>query len=189
MTLRLSILPLLAIAQPAFAQDAVTLADLQGATMQAVSISQRTLKREGRSFSDRYEADWTVVFTAPDTIQVTFVGISNTPRGVFKTPVESGAARLEKPGPIATRGGGHRVWIFDNGVLTFLRTFEIGGMKSEFSFAKAKTGLSCAAKVEWVREAGMPAVVLKSFVDNVRTEIYDAKQMSSTCQVNETSAQ
>src|SRR5712691_1997877 len=160
----------------AWAQEPVTAADLVGTTMTASVTSDRVMRREGRQFPQRYQVDWTIKFVSEDTIRPTFVATSYNPRSVRKTPLEGGGlVPLGRPAEISSRGGGHRIWIFDPGVLTLLRTYEGGAYKTTFAVTRSEAGFSCTASVSWPRETGVPTIVLRSPYDGGRVEIVSAK--------------
>jgi hypothetical protein len=174
---------MLAASTMASAQQSVTLIELQGKIMQATALSDRVMRRDGRQFPEQYQTDWKIIFQSSDTINVTFIGTSSTARGKVQSPIERWSAKLEQPRETAARGGGHMIWIFDNGALNFLRTYEGGAMKASFTFARGAGLPACAASVLWLREVGVSAIIMKSFVDNARVEILSSKQASSSCQV------
>jgi hypothetical protein len=178
-----SILLLMAVSAPASAQQLIALAELQGKIMQATALSDRVMRRDGRQFPEQYQTDWKIIFEPGDTIDVTFIGTSSTARGKVQSPIDRWRPKLEQPRETPTRGGGHMIWIFDNGALNFLRTYEGGAMKASFTFARGGEVPTCAASVLWLREVGVSAIILKSFVDNARLEILSSKQASSRCQV------
>src|SRR5204862_5697975 len=53
-----------------------------------------------------------------------------------------------------SRGGGHTVWAFMNGSLTFLRTFESGGRMINIKFSGGSAGLTCTINAPFAREVG-----------------------------------
>ena len=143
------------------------------------------MRREGRQYPDKYQTDWTIEFVSEDTIRPTFVGTDYAPRGTFKTPVETGGLILlgrsiETP----SRGGGTFTWLFENGVLSFVRTYEVGAMKATFGVSRTDRGFACTAAVSWPKETGKPSIVMRSFVDNSKVEIITAKQSASSCAIS-----
>jgi hypothetical protein len=168
----------------AWAQQPVTAADLVGTVMKVSVTNDRVIRRDGRQLPNRYRTDWTIDFVAEDTIRPTFLGTSYGPRGTSKTPLEGGQLIvLGRPNETRSRGGGHQVWIFEAGVLTFLRTYEGGGMRGTFAVTRSLEGFNCTANVSWPRETGVPTIVMRSFVDNSIVEIIGAKQSASSCNI------
>lgn len=164
-------------------QQPVTAAELVGYVMKVSVTHDRVMRRDGRQFPNTYQTDWTIDFVSENTIRQIFVATSSTPRGVSKTPPEGRLITLGRPIETGTRGGGHVLWIFDAGVLTFLRTYEGGGMKGSVAVTRSSEGFNCAANISWPREIGVPTIVLRSFVDNSRVEIISAKQTGSSCSI------
>jgi hypothetical protein len=173
------------LAPSAWAQQPVTAADLVGSTVKVSVTSDRVMRRDGRQFPNRYQTDWTIDFISEDTIRPTFIGTSYSPRATNKTPPEGGRLIvLGQPNEINSRGGGHRLWIFNDGVLTFLRTYEGGSMKATIAVTRSGEGFSCTASVSWPREVGVQTIRLRSFVDNASIEIVSAKQSASSCKIS-----
>jgi hypothetical protein len=162
----------------------VTSSDLVGAVMQVSVTSERVMRRDGRQFPSRYQTDWTIEFISEDTIRVTFLGTDTGPRGINKSPLEGGTVNLGSPNKTVTRGGGDQVWLFSDGALSYLRTYEGGGMKGTFSVTRTGETFVCNANVSWPREVGVPTIVMRSFVDNAKIEIISAKQSTSSCKIN-----
>jgi hypothetical protein len=169
-------------APSAWAQQPVTAADLVGTVMKVSVTNDRILRRDGRQIPNRYQTDWTIEFVSQVFIRPTFVGTSYKPRGTSKTPLEGGGLiHLGVPKETRSRGGGDEIWIFDPGVLTFLRTYEGGAMNATFAVTRTDAGFACTAKVSWPKETGVPTIVLRSFEDNSKIEIISAKQSASSC--------
>jgi hypothetical protein len=49
-------------------------------------------------------------------------------------------AKLGRPQETTALGCGYLLWIFDDGVLTYLRTYQGGGMKAMFTVARDAAG-------------------------------------------------
>jgi hypothetical protein len=172
-------------APSAWAQAPVTAADLVGTVMKVSVTNDRILRRDGRQIPNRYQTDWTIEFVSQVFIRPTFVGTSYKPRGTSKTPLEGGGLiHLGVPKETRSRGGGDEIWIFDPGVLTFLRTYEGGAMNATFAVTRTDAGFACTAKVSWPKETGVPTIVLRSFEDNSKIEIISAKQSASSCTIS-----
>jgi hypothetical protein len=172
-------------APSAWAREAVTSTDLVGTVMKVSVTNDRILRRDGRQIPNRYQTDWTIEFVSQDTIRPTFVGTSYGPHGTSKTPLEGGGfISLGVPKETRSRGGGDQIWIFDPGVLTYLRTYEGGAMNATFAVTRTDAGFACTAKVSWPKETGVPTIVLRSFEDNSKIEIISSKQSASSCTMN-----
>ena len=167
------------------AEEPVSAADLVGSVMKLSVTNDRIMRREGRQYPDKYQTDWTIEFVSEEAIRASFVGTDYGPRGIFKTPVETGGLILlgrsiETP----SRGGGTFTWVFENGVLSFVRTYEVGAMKANFGVSRIDGGFACTATVSWPKETGKPSIVMRSFVDNSKVEIITAKQSASSCAIS-----
>jgi hypothetical protein len=181
----LLILGLAVLSSSAGAQQPVTPADLVGTVMEVSVTNDRVIRRDGRQYPNKYQTDWTIDFVSEDTIRPIFIGTDYSPQRTTKTPLEGGRLiTLGRPNETLSRGGGHQVWIFDAGVLTFLRTYEGGGMKGTFAVTRNDAGFSCAASVSWPREVGVPTIIMRSYVDNARVEIVSAKQSAASCKIS-----
>jgi len=171
------------------AEEPVTAADLVGSVMKLSVTNDRTMRREGRQYPDSYQTDWTIEFVSDQTIRASFVGTVHSPRGISKTPVEAGGPiPFGRPIETPSRGGGTFTWLFENGVLSFLRTYEVGAMKGTFAVSRTDRGFACTAAVSWPKEVGKPSIVMRSFVDNSRVEIIAAKQSASSCAITRTAS-
>jgi hypothetical protein len=183
---RLSLIIGLGVSAPsAWAEQPLTAADLIGTVMTLSVTNDRTMRRDGRQYPDKYQTDWTIEFVSQDTIRPTFVGTAYGPRSTYKTPVEGGGLiplGVSKETP--SRGGGTFLWRFEAGVLTFLRTYEAGAMKATFAVTRTDAGFTCTANVSWPRETGVPTIVMRSFVDDSKVEIISAKQSASSCTIS-----
>jgi hypothetical protein len=182
----LSLVIAMGVAAPfAWAQQAVTTADLVDTVMRLSVTNDRTMRRDGRQYPDKYQTDWTIEFVSHDFIRPTFVGTDYTHRGTSKTPLEGGRLiHLGTPKETRSRGGGDEIWIFDPGVLTYVRTYEGGAMKAIFAVTRTEVGFACTANVAWIKETGVPTIVMRSFVDNSHVEIVSAKQSASSCTIS-----
>jgi hypothetical protein len=166
------------------AEEPVTAADLVGSVMRLSVTNDRTMRREGRQYPDKYQTDWTIEFVSDEAIRASFVGTVYGPRGISKTPVETGGLiPLGRSMETPSRGGGTFTWLFESGVLSFVRTYEVGDMKGTFGVSRTDRGFACTATVSWPKEVGKPSIVMRSFVDNSRVEIITAKQSASSCAI------
>lgn len=171
-------------APSAWAQQPVTAAELIGTVMTLSVTNDRTMRRDGRQYPDKYQTDWTIEFISQDAIRSTFVGTVYFPKSTHKTPVEGGGLiPLGVPKETQSRGGGTFVWLFEAGALTFLRTYEGGAMKAIFAVTRTDAGFACTAKVSWPKETGVPTIVMRAFEDNRKVEIISAKQSASSCTI------
>ena len=164
------------------AQAPVEIDDLEGAAISASTIHERVLRRDGKERQDKFRLDWSVRFISRETIHASIVATSYNARGTHSKKNEA-TVNLARPKETKSRGGGHMLWFFENGVLTFLRTFQGGGMKASFAVTRNSAGFTCSANASWPREVGVQSIMLKSFVDKQPMEILSEKLVSSSCQV------
>jgi hypothetical protein len=176
------LLLLAAISSPASGQ-AVTLADLEGALVEVRFLRQQTISREGRELSNQFQNDLKIEIGPADTIRQTNSPTAYTTRGTRTGKTTSGSWTLERPQETPTRGGGHGIWIFADGTLTFLRTFQGGALKRVFAFTRGAGGLTCTATQTFAREQGVRGIVLDSGIDNVPTVILSTKPISAMCRI------
>jgi hypothetical protein len=171
------------------AEEPVTATDLVGSVMKLSVTNDRIMRREGRQYPDKYQTDWTIEFVSEDAIRPAFIGTVYGPRGISKTPVETGGLiLLGRSIETASRGGGTFTWTFENGVLSFVRTYDAGAMRATFAVSRTDHGFVCTAAVSWPKEVGKSSIVMRSFVDNSRVEILTAKQSASSCAISKASA-
>jgi lipoprotein-anchoring transpeptidase ErfK/SrfK len=156
--------------------------DLQGALMEVSVTQERTIRRDGKELPNKFRMDWKIRFNAVDSISVSSERISYGLRNTNRTKEKESVKNLARPTETKLRGGGHTLWIFEDDALTFLRTYQGGGLKATFAVTRGATGFDCTAKVSWLREESAP-IVMRSFVDDARLEILSARQVASTCRV------
>jgi len=166
------------------AQDPATPADLEGWVIEASIINDRVARQDGQDRPHTQQQDWKIVFVSKDSIRPTFRATFRNSRGTRSGPQEGGGlVTLGLTGDADSRGGGHRVWSFEAGVLTFLRTFEGGAMKATFAVTRTDAGFDCTANVSWPRETGVPNIVMRSIFDDGKMEVVSSKQTASSCKV------
>jgi hypothetical protein len=176
-------LAFIVLATPARGQDAVTFADLDGAAVEAKLVMHQVIRREGRQFPVRLHNHVRLSIGPEDKIEVVITPISDTPRGRRYGPSRKGTHKLEQPRSSQTLGGGHGVFVFMDGTLTWLRTFRGGAFKRTFAFARGAEGLTCTATDSFARESGRGRVFLDSSIDGRPVEVVSARQVASTCRV------
>jgi hypothetical protein len=161
----------------------VMLADLEGAIIEARFLRHQTLIREGHEVSNQLQTDLKIEIGPADKIRQTLSPTVHTVRGIRKGKPTSGEWTLERARETVTRGGGHTVWFFSDGALTFLRTFQGGALKRVFTFTSGPGGLSCTGTENFVREQGVRGIHLNSGFDDVPVIILTARPISATCRV------
>jgi hypothetical protein len=167
----------------AFAQ-AVTLADLEGAVVEARVVNDQQIRREGREFGVQFIQAIRIVFNPSGTIDWSLSPTSITPRGPKRGPTRTGTAELGKPGEAPALGGGDSIWLFEDGALVTLRTYtKAGGYKRTIAFERKGGAITCTAKEIFMREEGAGPPSLRSAIDNVPVLVLSYKPAASTCKV------
>lgn len=174
-------LPSLAWGQPA-SDRLVTIADLAGAVIESRVVSEQQNRKEGKEFSQRVQNDLKLAIGPDGKISGTVQATLHQAGKIFRLKPENISSLLERPSAINISGPGHSVWIFNDGVLTFLRTLVGGGFKREIKFAHGASGVTCVAEEGFAREQGGGSIVLKSF-DGKPFTVLGAKPISSSCRV------
>jgi hypothetical protein len=174
---------------PALSQTPVAIDDLQGAVMEASTTHERVIRRDGKERPNKVQYDWTIRFISTDAIHVRIVVTSYGARGTQKKTDNQGRVfNLVDPKETKLRGGGHLLWVFENGVLTRLRTFQGGGAMGSFAFTRSANGFDCTIEFSWAREAGVPSINFRSVIADAWVQILSAKQVASSCRVATRSA-
>jgi lipoprotein-anchoring transpeptidase ErfK/SrfK len=155
---------------------------LQGALMEVSVTHQRTIRRDGKELPNKFQMDWKIRFNSADSISVSSERISYGLSKTNRTKEKESVKNLTRPTETKLRGGGHALWIFEDDALTFLRTYQGGGLKATFTVARSSTGFDCTATVSWLREEGVP-IVMRSFVDDAQLVIVSARQVASSCRI------
>ena len=176
-------LGLLFIAIPASAQG-VTMADLNGATIQLGAVFQEKIIRNGQTMYPKLHFTGQVT-VAGNTITANAQATSVLPDGRTKVgAARSGTHTIGMPGKSAQ--GDDTVWVFSNGSLTRLRVHRAGGAggsKMTISFRRGPGGLLCNLSFPMARETGVGEIRKDAAVDDAPIKILEYKQISSSCQV------
>jgi hypothetical protein len=163
--------------------DPVTFVELAGSVIEAKLVRDQVVRREGRTFPVRSQDDVKLVIGADNRIEQSVTVTSDTPRGQRKGPTRTGVYTLGEQRAIGTLGGGNGILTFEDGVLTFIRTFKEGAVKRTFAFSRSPDGLSCTANQTFAREGGVGDLHMNSAIDDTPVIIVSFKQISSTCRV------
>jgi hypothetical protein len=163
----------------------VTLAYLQGATIEVYSI------REQRIIQDRW-----VRYPEARTLGHITVGPRDTITTTFAAAsVDEGHTWIGKPTtrtfalgkPQQTVSGDEVVWLFSNSSLVRLRAHGQGGSgahKMTVILQRSRNGFQCAFSMEFAREEGKGATIrIQSRVDGTLVEVLDSKETFSSCRV------
>jgi hypothetical protein len=163
--------------------QAVTFAELEDMVIDVQLLRQQTVRREGKVVSNRAQADVRLAIGSGGSIHATITPTGHNERGSRTGKPASASFVLGETRDMLIRGGGHGIWTFENGTLTYLRIFKGGAMKWTMAFARGADGLTCKASENFVREVGVNGIVTQSALDGVPIVILSAKQISSSCRV------
>jgi hypothetical protein len=177
-----SALLLATLAAVAFA-EAVALADLAGASVEANINRRQNMQRGGRAYSIQAHQNWKFDINADNTIDMTVNTTFESSRGTRKAPPNSGRFSLEESRTVNSRGGGQGVWNFADGALHFTRTFPSGAYRAHFTFVRSDGGISCEVTEAFAREDGKKPITLSSPIDGAQVNIIESKQEPSDCRV------
>jgi hypothetical protein len=163
--------------------QALTLAELEGAEIQVKIVRHQMVRREGREFPVTVHNDWKLILRPGGMIEQTHDSTAHTPRGPRRAETLTGSFLVDHVRDVQSAGGGRAVWQFNEGTLTFLRTFKSGALKTTVALARGAEGLTCTANETFAREKGSGRIELKSRVDDAPITILSWKPVSSDCRV------
>jgi len=168
---------------PARAEQPVSLADLQGSVIRTRVLFQQEGLSNGQPFQNQAEVVGTITINSANALTTTFVSTASSPRGMRSSPPRSGSFTLGQPREVQSSGGGHVLWIFQNGQLIQLRTFKAGAYRATISFSRGTDGLRCTFHAAHAREAGIADWNWVSPVSGADIRMKSVKPISSDCQI------
>ena len=177
----------LGLSSHAVAQD-IAFADLRDHTITASVIYAQTIRRldDGRILNNQNRQTVTLKIRPGDLIDqvhnVTIVAPNGREVGSNAT---SATFELNKP-----RKGrfGEIIWLYDQGNLVRLQTFETGGRRITISFKRSGSGFACSVAAPFAKEEGAGDLKTEAAVGRTKIEILNAKQTSTSCKVAKTAA-
>ena len=117
----------------------MSLADLSEARIEAKIVREQVIRRDTREFPIRIESDVNLVIGPGDKVRQTWTSTSTGPKGTAKGKTLTTTVPLARPRELGTAlGGGHGIFIFEDQILTFLRTLKGGAFKREIVFGRAR---------------------------------------------------
>jgi len=175
------------IAVPPLAQaQAVTFADLDGQTVTASFTYSQTIRRvaENRVLTNENRQTVTLKIGPGNRIEQEHRVQIVAPNGrEVGADVARMTAELNKP---RKWRHGELVWLFDQGQLVRLQTFDKGGRKITIALKRGPSGLTCTVDAPFSKEDGAGAITTTAAVGKVRIEILSAKVHSNACRVART---
>ena len=162
---------------------AVTFDQLEGFIIEANIVRDQLTQRDGRQVPQQAHTNWRVVIGPGLSIQSTVNATFHNPHGQSKADPLTGSFILDQSRHVGSRGGGQGVWHFEEGTLTFTRTFEQGAFRIKFAFSRKDEGLSCQASESFARENGTGPIAMQSAINGQPITMIRAKQISSNCRV------
>jgi hypothetical protein len=176
---------------PAWAQT-VTLPELQGAIIESTVVHHALVSRKGEAVQQQVEVYVKLLIGPDGRIEDTRAKTSRTSGGQIRQGRSvTSSAILEQPRYVNSLGGGHFVWIFNDGTFTSLRTFATGAYKRDIVISRTAKGFTCTSQESYAREEGINTVEHTSD-SGVAMTVLNSKQVSSVCKVtmsNQESAQ
>jgi hypothetical protein len=166
---------------PAWGEN-VTLADLTGSVVEASASYENSGLWEGRHVLTQSRTDWKIIIQPGGAVRGEWSMTIHGARGTRRTAPVSFSFVLGQPKKTTNLGGGHSVWLFENGVLTRLQTFKVGGFQLKIAFHRSGEHLTCSVSAPQMREIGAGNTQRESAFGG-RFEIISSKQVASTCQI------
>lgn len=166
----------------------ITMADLQGMTVETTVFHQQVITRNGsQPYPHRQRQDTKFSISAENKLEGSVLATGYNQNGTFKGTPQRISSSLERPGVGKSFGGGNGVWVFQDSTLTSFYVYKAGGaFKRDIVFSRTSNGLACTAKEYFVREDGAGPIVWNSSVDGARMTIVKSSQTSTTCKVTKT---
>jgi hypothetical protein len=165
---------------PKVSLQAVTFTALEGAKIHAKLATEMLVQRQGRQGPTTQETDWQIYVEPEGKISFSFRPTVHSPRGTRAGQIRATTARLDEPWYTEN---GQAVWQFQDGELTFVRSYKDGAVRLIIALKQDRQDLICAASVTYARERGKGGLVLNSPIDGVPVTILSWKQGSSSCQI------
>jgi hypothetical protein len=165
--------------------QAVTLASLEGATVEAAATFQQRIVVKGQPISQEMHVNAQVRFGSEGALNVQFQNTVVGPMGTRAGPTRSANRTIGRPGKDTQ--GNDTVWIFADGTLTRLRVHHEGGAGGQIlriAFSRSADRLHCSFSGAIAHESGVADVRTDSLIiNNLPVQIISNKQVSSTCHV------
>jgi hypothetical protein len=135
-------------------------------------------------FKNQSEIAQNITVESETSLRVSGMVTAHTRLGVRSSAPLSGTATLGVPREIRSAGGGHVLWLFEDGKFVVLRTFKAGAFRSTISFTRGAGGLACTVRSVFARETGTANFHWTSPVVGGDIEMTRMTPISSTCTVS-----
>ncbi len=168
---------------PARAQQSVSFADLQGVVIHTRVLFQQEGLSNGQPFQNQAETVSTITINSTNTLTTTVVSTAYNPQGTRTSPARSGSFTLGQPREVPSVGGGHVLWIFQDGKLINLRTFKAGAFRGTIAFSRGAEGLRCTLRAAYAHEAGIADWNWISPISGTDIRMKSIRPIPSDCQV------
>ena len=179
---------LVALPAPAAAQ-AVTLSDLEGQAVEAEVLREQVGRRQGQTSTARLHQSWKLSINADKSVEMTVSTTRHGSDGTRKAKPSSGLFKLDEVKELPSSIGGEGVWRFEDGSLSFIRTFPSGAYRAMFAFTRGPAGLTCTVGETFARENGRGEIrILSPFAGGGEVTLVSTKQLSSSCTVTKKQA-
>jgi hypothetical protein len=165
------------------AETPVTIAELQGAIIRTRVLAQQEGLHNGLPFRNTAETNLSITINSPSSLTATAVDTAHNPRGDRSSPSRSGTFILGKPREVQGPLSGHRLWIFEDGKLTTLGTFQGGGFRTTISFSRGTDGLHCVIHSALAHESGVDGWRWVSPVTGETIQMKTRTPIESSCTV------
>jgi hypothetical protein len=168
--------------QPAEAEstDSISIADLEGLTVDAKIVYARTVRYKGNIRNNQSHQEFRLRIGPNGAIWETEKYTTVSPRG------EVVASRTNNNhytiGHVIDREKGHVVWAFADASLTRLNTRAEGGRKMTYLFKRSANGFACDVSAPYMREDGVGRLQGKAMRGGT-VEFLAIKQVAATCRV------
>jgi hypothetical protein len=120
---------------------------------------------------------------ADKSVEMTVDITRHGPDGTRKAKPSSGSFTLDEAKELPSSLGGEGVWRFEDGSLSFIRTFPSGAYRVTFAFTRGSAGLTCAVNETFARENGQGEIRIRSPFAGGEVTLVSTKQLSSSCTV------
>jgi hypothetical protein len=165
---------------PALAAD-ITLQDLDRSQIEITVVTDRQVQLKGPPFSQRVMGNWQINVIGT-SVAADFYAVVSGPHGTRTNPHHRGLFVIGESQTVSAFGGGQGAWTFQDGTLTWVRTFGQGASRLIINFDRGPEGLNCNAIASLARENGTGAIQFK-IEQQSDIKVLSTKTVSANCSV------